>query len=148
MKEIFNVDNILLNASFDNKWDAIKTAGNILVENGYVTEEYIDDMVKREQIISTYVGNNVSIPHGVDESKNKIITSGISFIQVPEGVDFYENNKVYIIVGIAGKNDEHIEMLSKIALVCSDMQNIEKLKTAKTKESVLAVFENMNNFDQ
>ena len=46
-KSIFNEDNIRLNASFATKEEAIRAAGQILVDNGYVKEEYIDDMHRK-----------------------------------------------------------------------------------------------------
>ena len=61
-KSIFNEDNIRLNASFATKEEAIRAAGQILVDNGYVKEEYIDDMLKREEVVSTYIGNHIAIP--------------------------------------------------------------------------------------
>lgn len=58
-KSIFNEDNIRLNASFATKEEAIRAAGQILADNGYVKEEYIDDMLKREEVVSTYIGNHI-----------------------------------------------------------------------------------------
>ncbi|MBS4206616.1 PTS sugar transporter subunit IIA [Bacillus sp. FJAT-50079] len=137
MKSIFDEKNIQMNASFNNKTEAIKAAGEILVNNDYVTEDYILDMLQREEIMSTYMGNHVSIPHGVNESQSKIKRSGISFVQVPEGVSFGEDKLAYIIIGIAGKENEHLEILSNIALVCSELDNIEILKNAETKEEII-----------
>ena len=61
-KSIFNEDNIRLNAAFATKEEAIRAAGQILADNGYVKEEYIDDMLKREEVVSTYIGNHIAIP--------------------------------------------------------------------------------------
>jgi mannitol PTS system EIIA component len=46
-----------------------------------------------------------------------------------------------LIVGIAGKGDEHLEILSKIALVVAEEENVERLVNAETKEELLAIFE-------
>ncbi|MFM1651575.1 PTS sugar transporter subunit IIA [Brevibacillus sp. B_LB10_24] len=140
MKSVFDENNIRLNAAFANKEEAIEAAGRILVDNGYVAEEYISDMLKREEIVTTYMGNHVSIPHGVSDSESRIMHSGISFIQVPEGVRFDEENIAYLIIGIAGKQNEHLEILSNIAIVCSELSNIEKLKNAATKQEIMGLF--------
>lgn len=141
-KSIFNEDNIRLNASFARKEEAIRAAGQILADNGYVKEEYIDDMLKREEVVSTYIGNHIAIPHGIVKSEERIMASGISFIQVPEGVN-YEGKTANVIIGIAGKNNEHIEILGDIAVACSDLDNVEKLRNAKTKEEILNVFKDV-----
>ncbi|HMM21792.1 MAG TPA: PTS sugar transporter subunit IIA [Selenomonadales bacterium] len=132
-------DNIVLNACFSDKWEAIEACGNILLQQGYVKKEYIDDMIEREKVATVYVGNHVAIPHGVANSEKNILESGISFIQIPSGVDF-DGEKAYAMFGIAGKDGAHIEILSDIAIVCMDTNNVEILRTTADKEHILKLF--------
>ncbi|MDQ0202015.1 PTS sugar transporter subunit IIA [Neobacillus ginsengisoli] len=134
-------ENILLNASVGTKEEAIKLTGSILVEKGYVDASYIGKMLEREELTSTYMGNFVAIPHGTEDSKEFVKNSGISFVQVPQGVDFGAGNIVKLFIGIAGKNDEHLDILSNIAIVCSEEENIERLVNAKTADEILEIFE-------
>jgi PTS system mannitol-specific IIA component len=136
--------NIQLNQSFASKTDAIKATGQVLVEQGYVKEQYIEQMLKREELSSTYMGNFIAIPHGTEESKEDVLQSGLSVIQVPEGVDFGNGNIVKILIGIAGKGNEHLEILSKIAIVCSEEENVEKLVQAKSKEDIISLLSEVN----
>ena len=135
MNKIFNENNILLNATLKNKADAIDHAGKILFEQGYVQDEYISCMHKREEVISTYIGNNVAIPHGIDGSEQYINESGISFIQVPNGID-YGGETAYIVMGVAGKNGTHLDILMQLAGIICETENIEKLRNAKTKQEI------------
>ncbi|MBO1915456.1 PTS sugar transporter subunit IIA, partial [Microvirga sp. 3-52] len=48
------------------------------------------------------------------------------------------------IIGIAGKGDEHLEILSNIAIVVSEIENVEKIVSATTEEEVLSFFEGVN----
>ena len=137
-KLIFTEENILLNAKFENKWDAIKECGNILVRNGYVAEEYLIDMVEREKTASVYIGNNVAIPHGISSSEDNILHSGISFIQVPDGVSFGDE-LAQILIGIAGKDGKHIEILGSIAMACMDEENLNILKTSRDKNQICSI---------
>jgi mannitol PTS system EIIA component len=137
-------ENILLNASVGTKEEAIKLTGSILVEKGYVELSYLGKMLEREELTSTYMGNFVAIPHGTEDSKDMVKESGISFVQVPQGVDFGAGNIVKLLIGIAGKNNEHLDILSNIAIVCSEEENIEKLVNAKTADEILAIFEGVN----
>ena len=66
--KIFKDENIQLNQHYENKVEAILAAGEILVENGYVAESYLQDMLAREEEVSTYIGNNIAIPHGIVKS--------------------------------------------------------------------------------
>lgn len=141
---IFAKENILLNTAVETKEEAIRLTGSILVEKGYVEADYIGKMLEREQLTSTYMGNFVAIPHGTEDSKSLVNQSGISFVQVPEGVDFGGGNLVKLLIGIAGKDNEHLDILSKIAIVCSEEENIAKLVAAETADEILAIFDDMN----
>jgi PTS system mannitol-specific IIA component len=143
-KSILAKDNILLNAVVASKEEAIKLTGSILVEKGYVDANYIQKMLEREQLTTTYMGNFVAIPHGTEDSKLFVKESGISFVQVPQGVDFGDGNIVKLLIGIAGKNNEHLDILSNIAIVCSEEENIEKLVAAKSADQILAIFADVN----
>jgi len=109
-----------------------------------VDTNYIEKMLEREQLTSTYMGNFVAIPHGTEDSKSFVMESGISFVQVPQGVDFGSGNIVKLLIGIAGKDNEHLEILSNIAIVCSEEENIEKLVSAQSTDEILAIFEGVN----
>jgi PTS system mannitol-specific IIA component len=141
MSEILTPETIELGASLDNQDEAIRRAGSLLVQNGNVDDRYVDSMFEREESVSTFMGNAVAIPHGTSESKQWVERSGLSVITVPEGVEYGDGNIAMLVIGIAGKGDEHLEILSKIALVCSEEENVVKIVQAQTKEELLAFFE-------
>lgn len=143
MSEILTPENIVIGASLKDQDEAIRRAGELLVANGYVDDKYIDSMFEREESVSTYMGNAVAIPHGTSDSKQWVSRSGLSIITVPEGVEYGDGNVAKLIVGIAGKGDEHLEILSNIALVCSDEENVTKIVNAQTKDELLAFFEDV-----
>ncbi|WP_404321560.1 PTS mannitol transporter subunit IICBA [Cytobacillus firmus] len=136
--DLLRPENIFLNKEFADKDEAIRFAGRVLVDAGYVEESYIEAMIERDNITSTYMGNDVAIPHGTEEAKKAVIKSGFTVIQVPNGVDF-DGQKVRLIFGIAGKDGTHLEILSGIAVTCSDMDNIEKLASAESVETIMDI---------
>lgn len=129
-------ENVFLNQEFANKEEAIRFAGRVLVDSGYVEESYIEAMIERDNMTSTFMGNDVAIPHGTEEAKKAVLKSGFTVLQVPQGVDF-DGEKVRLIFGIAGKDGTHLEILSGIAITCSDMANIEKMVKAETAEELM-----------
>lgn len=139
MSDIFIPENIILNAHANDKFEAITLTGNILRMNGYVTDKYVQRMKLREEIVSTYLGNGLAIPHGTDGSDCEIIKSGISLVQFPDGIDFGDGNTAYITIGIAGKEGEHMDLLNKIALICIEEKNVHALRTANSIEYILQV---------
>jgi PTS system mannitol-specific IIA component len=141
---ILSTENIVLNAEVESKENAIRLTGKVLAERGYVEPAYIEKMLEREELTSTYMGNFVAIPHGTEDAKQSVKNSGIAIIQVPGGVDFGNGNIVKLLIGIAGKGDEHLEILSKIAIVCSEEENVLRIVNAKSKEEILSLFEGVN----
>lgn len=143
-KDILSEANVKLGVSLQSQEEAIRYTGQILVDQGYVAEAYINKMLAREEVTSTYMGNYVAIPHGTDDAKDEVSATGISVVTVPEGVYFGSDNLVKVLIGIAGKGDEHLDVLSQIALVCSEEENIEKLVNAADASDILALFSEVN----
>ncbi|KAF6532748.1 MULTISPECIES: PTS sugar transporter subunit IIA [Bacillus] len=142
--EVLAKANIKLNQTVNSKEDAIRLAGQTLIDNGYVTNGYVEKMFEREETSSTFMGNFIAIPHGTEDAKDEVLHSGISVIQIPDGVEYGEGNTAKVVFGIAGKNNEHLDILSNIAIICSEEENIERLISAKTEEELAAIFSEVN----
>ncbi|MGB3634907.1 MAG: PTS sugar transporter subunit IIA [Rubrobacteraceae bacterium] len=141
--DVLTKENIELGVKLDSQEEAIRRAGELLVHNGHVDEKYIDSMFEREKSVSTFMGNAVAIPHGTSDSKQWVEKSGLSILTVPEGVDYGVGEIAMLIIGIAGKGDEHLEILSNIAQVCSDEENVAKIVQAESKDELLAYFDDV-----
>lgn len=123
-----------------SKEEAITAAGKLLHELGYVNENYIPAMLEREKTVSTYMGLGVAIPHGTSEAKGEVKKTGIVLLQYPEGVDFGDE-KAYLVFGIAGIGNEHLDLLAKIGTVIEEEENLDKLKNAASPEEILKMFQ-------
>ena len=119
-----------------SKEEAIRAAGRLLVEQGCVDESYIDAMLEREKLVTTYMGMGIAIPHGTTEQKARVKKSGIVMLQYPEGVDFGEE-KAQLVFGIAGVGNEHLDLLSSICTALEDEEVLNNLKTTKGVSYVL-----------
>jgi mannitol/fructose-specific phosphotransferase system IIA component len=128
---ILSKERISLQASATDKADAIRKAGELLVTSGCVLPAYVDGMLTREQSMSTSLGNGVAIPHGVYENREHILQTGISVLQLTDGVDWEEDEKVYMVIGIAASADEHVGVLANLADVMDNEESLaELLKTS------------------
>lgn len=136
---ILKKNNIVLGLESVSKEEAIKRAGEILAKEDYVKEEYIQAMLEREEIVSTYIGMGVAIPHGVGEAKKEVKKSGIAVLQYPNGIKFGDE-VAYLVVGIAGVGDEHLTILSNIAMSLEDEGLVEKLRNTYDVNDILKVF--------
>jgi PTS system mannitol-specific IIA component len=126
-----------------SKDDAIREAGQLLVDSGAVSPAYVDAMFERERSVSTYMGNYLAIPHGTNEAKDSISRSAISVVRYDEPVD-WNGNEVRFAVGIAGVENGHLEILGKIAIVFSDSDEVEKLLAAGSAEELYDLLQAVN----
>jgi PTS system mannitol-specific IIA component len=123
--------------------DAVDEAGRILVAAGAVTPEYIGFMHDRERLVSTYMGNFLAIPHGTNEGKDTVLASALSFVRYDEPID-WNGNPVRFVVGIAGKDNGHLDILSGIATIFSDEDQVDKLLKAESIDDVLVILDDVN----
>lgn len=123
--------------------EALREATDILVAAGAVTPEYVDAMRLREDTVSTYMGNGLAIPHGTNETKDTILASGLSVVRYDGGVDWAGEQATFVI-GIAGRGDEHLEILSQIAILFSDEDDVAKLNAAQTTDELFALLSAVN----
>lgn len=124
--ELLYPENVRVNCKADTKENVIRAVGQMLVDTGYVNPSYVDAMVKREESFSTFMGNELALPHGVEEAKKDVKASGIAVMVFPEGTD-WSGEQVKVVVGIAGVGEEHLQILSAIAEVALEEGSMEKL---------------------
>lgn len=122
-----------------SKEDAIRAAGKLLKEIGCVGDAYVDAMLEREKLVTTYMGLGVAIPHGTTQAKGEVKKSGIVMLQYPDGVDFGDE-KAQLVFGIAGVGDEHLDLLANISNALEDEDLLEELKTTNDVDLILKTF--------
>lgn len=127
-KRVIDENGVKLNQQPVSKEEAIRAAGELLVKQGCVGEAYVDAMIEREKLVSTYMGMGLAIPHGTSEAKGSVKKTGIVLVQYPEGIDFGEE-KAQLVFGIAGIGDEHLDLLAKICEALEDEDVLDKMKT-------------------
>lgn len=141
--KVLELDQIELKGSATTPEEAIDEAGRMLVAAGAVTPEYLGYMHEREKLVSTYMGNFLAIPHGTNEGKDTILESALSFVRYDEPID-WGGNPVRFVVGIAGKEGGHMEVLSKIAIIFSEDDQVAGLLEASTPQEVLELLGDVN----
>jgi len=141
--QILEPGNVVAAGTATTKNDAITEAGALLVAAGAVTQAYVDSMFDREASVSTYMGNFLAIPHGTNEAKESILHSALSLVRYDTPID-WDGNPVRFAVGIAGLNNEHLTILSKIAIVFSDDDEVQKLIDAANAGEIYSLLEEVN----
>jgi PTS system mannitol-specific IIA component len=143
MSDILTLNQIKVPGKATTKDEAIAEAGQILVDAGAVTAAYVDAMYEREKSVSTYMGNFLAIPHGTNEAKDAIKASALSVVRYDTPID-WDGNEVRFAVGIAGLNNGHLEILGKIAIIFSDMDEVDKMIAAGSADEVYELLNAVN----
>ncbi|MPY80098.1 MAG: PTS mannitol transporter subunit IIA [Actinophytocola sp.] len=143
MTDVLTPSQIRVPGTARSKDDAIAEAGQILVEAGAVDPDYIDSMYEREKSVSTYMGNYLAIPHGTNESKHAIKRSALSVVKYDTAIE-WDGNDVRFVLGVAGYEGGHLDVLSKVARVFADDAEVDKLLGAQSADAVLELLDSVN----
>ncbi|MBK4725633.1 PTS mannitol transporter subunit IICBA [Pantoea agglomerans] len=134
-----SASNVFLGNHADNKEQAIRFAGEQLVKGGYVEPEYVAAMLEREKLTPTYLGESIAVPHGTVEAKDRVLKTGVVFCQYPAGVHFGEepDDIARLVIGIAARNNEHIQVITSLTNALDDDSVIARLATTTSVQEVL-----------
>src|SRR5437773_8288348 len=83
-------------------------------------------MREREQIISTYLGNGIALPHGTNEAKTLVLRTGLAVAQFQEGV-LWGEERAYLVIGLAATSEEHLGVLARLGTILGDEQLCRRL---------------------
>ena len=135
LPELLAEASIHLDASATSRDDAIRQAGQALLDVDAIEPSYIDAMLERENSVSTFMGEGVAIPHGTLAGKDAVKKDALSLIRFPDGVD-WDGNDVRLAFGIAAAGGGHIALLAQLATVLLDPEKAEALRNATSVEQV------------
>jgi PTS system mannitol-specific IIA component len=129
---------IALHASVTDRDDAIRQAGGLLVSSGSVDPDYVEQMLERERVVSTFVGEGIAMPHGTLTSKTEVRNEGLSVLLLDEPID-WAGQPVTLVIGIAAHGRRYITLLSQLATTLLDEGRAKSLREATTPEQVRAL---------
>ncbi|MFT6927736.1 MAG: phosphocarrier protein FPr [Psychromonas sp.] len=132
-----NTHDIILAQTAENKQDAIKSIANGLLNKGYVEGGYVNGMLAREAQNTTFLGNGIAIPHGTTDTRDQIKQTGVILHHFPKGVNWGDDNTVYLAIGIAAKSDQHLEILKMLTKVLSADGVEQQLQNASTAQTIV-----------
>jgi phosphocarrier protein FPr len=121
-----------------SKVEAIRLVGQVLVDAGFIAPGYVDSMLRREGVSATYLGSGIAIPHGTPDARDLVLRTGVAVVQFPQGVDWGKDGQARVVVGIAARSDEHIQVLANLTGVLGDAAKAEELAVTQDPDVVIA----------
>ena len=129
---------VRLNAQASNKTEAVRLAGQLLVDAGYIDPAYVDSMLKREAAANTFLGAGVAIPHGMIEDRHHIHHTGVAVVQFRDGVIWKAGDQANLVVAIAAKSEEHIALLRRLTRLMQRPQSIASLVSTDDAQLIVS----------
>jgi phosphocarrier protein FPr len=124
--EVLSTSAVVVGAAAPDRIAAIDLVGAMLVAEGCVTTDYVAEMRDREEIVSTYLGNGIALPHGTNEARSAVLRTGLAVAQFPDGVP-WGDERAHLVIGLAATSEEHIEVLSRLATILGDEELCRRL---------------------
>lgn len=138
-------EQIVANLQATDRWATIAELMAVFVRTGRITEGDAEAVAaavrKREESMSTGIGNGIGIPHAPSEHVNRVQ----ALIAIAHhDVDFaaLDGEPVRIVVlFVVPQNEfqEHLNTLANIARVLNDEETRRKFREATTPEEVLTI---------
>ncbi len=136
MTNFLQLAGIRLGATASSREEAVRLCGELLLSLGAVEKEYVDAMVERENIISSFMGEGVALPHGTDASRKYVNFAQLVLVRFENEVP-WEGEQVRLCIGIAAKGDEHGELLGNLAEKLLDEDSYKQLMESNSTNELL-----------
>lgn len=124
--------------------DAIRLCATPLLENDYISDGYIDAMIKNVHELGTYIilVDGFALPHSKPEDGSH--KAGISVLVIEDGVEFPGERNVNVIMTLStSKANDHLQALVDLSNLLKIDSAIEDLKSCKDSTSI---YEYIKNF--
>ncbi|WP_097033235.1 sigma 54-interacting transcriptional regulator [Clostridium tertium] len=135
LSEIIDKNVVFVNENYKYKDEALDDMVRKLIDGGYVKEEFLLSVFKREMLGDTYLKCGIAIPHGASEFVTK---PTILITKLAKKIVWSENYEVDLIFLIALKDDskKYFEQLYKIIM---EESVLNKIKSSTSKEEILEI---------
>lgn len=104
---------------------------------------FLEDVLEREEIGTTGIGNGISIPHGKSDA---VLKTGIVIGKTDNAIEWeaLDDKPVHLIILFAVRNDDretmHVKLLSKVATVLGDDDLTDIIINADSREKIVNTF--------
>jgi mannitol operon transcriptional antiterminator len=141
LSQVLDMDKILIESRAIQWEDGIKKAAKILEEDGVIGSEYAKQAIKNVREYGDYIviSKGVALAHASKECQ--VYKEGLSLLVCPEGIEFTQGNKVYLLFCFAtqGKKD-YLELFHEIISIG---KNPVKLKQMIDQKDAAGIFQSL-----
>jgi len=118
--------------------ESIRVAAQPLLEKGFITSKYIQDMIDNVNINGPYIVivPGIAMPHARNEGG--VIKTGVSFLKLKNPVLYPEEKAVNILFVLAAKDsDGHLDLISDLSSMLMDEDIMSKFRNAENENEII-----------
>lgn len=143
LKTLLNLNSISFSESASSWQEAIRKAGAILMKNGSVSEEYIEDMIKVINKNGSYMimNNKIAFPHA--RASQGVFKTDMSLVRFDTPIEFPGNKIVRIILCFSSRDQkEHMDALNDFITLIERKNILDKIEYSTQSEVLQIINEN------
>jgi mannitol/fructose-specific phosphotransferase system IIA component (Ntr-type) len=151
IRDYLTADRIDLRLDRGNKAEVLRRLVGMLAGSVAFSdpEALLREVMRREDIMSTGVGDGVAIPHAAADG---VPTPSIALGVAPGGVDFHalDGKPVHVIFLLVGSRDSpdlQLKALARIARLTKHGVLVNSLRAARSPDEALAIIEREDSLD-
>lgn len=135
---------ISLDIEAEDAEQAVRAAGQLLVDSGAAEGSYVEAMVSAYRNNGPYIviAPHIALPHA--KAENGVREASVSFVRLRRPVAFGhpENDPVELVFALgSSSSSDHIALLRRLTTLLNDPANVEALKEAKTAEEIESIIQ-------
>jgi mannitol/fructose-specific phosphotransferase system IIA component len=131
---------VLLGRRYGSKQEVLTAIGDVMVSSGAVSPRYVEGMFDKEARVSTWITEDVALPHGTSEVKREVVRDCVVLVQMPEGIEWGGGRRVRLAIGLAGRgDDEHVRLLKVVARVLQSAEELAVLRGTNDEAEALRI---------
>ena len=145
VSEVLKKEHIVTKLNAKTKEEALAALTDVLCATGNIAdrEAFLKDVLDREAISTTVIGNGIAIPHGKSEN---VAETTVAVGRLTEPVEWksVDDKPVEFIVLLAvnekDKTGLHVRILSEMARKLASEENCRRLLNAKDADEIVSIF--------
>lgn len=146
LEDLITYKHIQFIQQVDNVNEAIRITAFPLVEQGYIDQSYIDQMIYSFDDTYMVINQNIAIPHA--ENKNNVHRTSMSMLILEEPITLSTEYKVSVFVVIAATDKfKHLRPLLQLRDLAQNKEGIQHILEANTKKTVSDIIHSFSNID-
>ena len=145
VSEVLKKENIVTKLDAKTKEEALSALVDVLCASGNIKnrDEFLKDVLDREAVSTTGIGNGIAIPHGKSTNVSETTVAVGRLLSPVEWKSVDDLPVEFVVLLAVNDNDKtgvHVKLLSEMARKLASEENCKKLLNSKDADEIISIF--------